>query len=331
MLDDVTGAAIGLFMALEDGAVVLEVLDDDLRIVAVNPAMAALFGIDAASLRGRLGSELYPPAELADVVRRARETLAGGHPTDYEAVRELPQGRRVVRASMIPVGGDRILAYGRDVSDQVEATRKLEELETLADIGSWDWNLIDDTLQWSAQYRRIIGLREDEPASMDRVLELIHPDDLDRVTGRIDLVSSGRDVVRGVTYRVVRPDGEVRVVQGRGEVVTDDAGNPIRMFGTVQDVTDVHRAEEDRQRLQRAIEGQRQALELNDNVVQGLSAAWLAFELGQVDEGVALVRRTTSDAQELVTTALREAARDEPIGPGDLARAAPANVESPDR
>lgn len=333
-LDDIAEAAIGLFMALSDAAVVVDVLEDrdDVRVIAVNPATAAgFFGTEPAALVGRLGSELYPPQELADVVRRARQALAAGEPQSYEAVRERPQGRRVVTATVIPVGPSRVVSHGRDISDHVEALRKLDDLEGLADIGSWQWNLADRSLTWSAHYRRILGVDDDEePATLDRILDRMHPDDRDRVMERVRAASSGAHEGRPITYRIVRPDGEERVVEGRGHVVTDVAGQPIRMFGTVQDVTEAHRAAADRLRLERALAGQRQALELNDNVVQGLSAAWLAFELGQTDEGIALVQRTTRDAQQLVHSLLREAAMDEALAPGDLAREAPANVDHPD-
>ncbi|HSK23615.1 MAG TPA: PAS domain S-box protein [Egicoccus sp.] len=330
-MDEIAEAAVGLFMALTDGAVVLDVLEDrdDVRIVAANQAMAAGFG-GPATLRGRLGSELYPPAELADVVRRARDTLAAGVPTSYEAVRELPQGRLVIAASIVPIGPSRVISYGRDVSERVEATRRLEQLEVLADIGSWQWNLHDRTLHWSRQYRRILGVSDDENPTIERVMELIHPDDRERVRGRAEITSAGQDQPGGATYRIVRPDGEERVVEGRGELVSDDQGRPLRMFGTIQDVTESHRADEDRGRLQQALHRQKQALELNDNVVQGLAAAWLAFDLGQVEEGIGLVQRTTRDAQNLVNALLHEAAENEPLAPGDLARRVPANVDHPE-
>jgi len=330
-VDEIGEAAIGLFMALDAGAAVLDLIEgsNDVRVVAANRMMAARFG-ESGTLQGRLGSEFYPAAYLADVVLRARETIAAGVPMSYEVVREMPQGRVVYAASIVPLGPSRFVTYGRDISERVEATRRLEQLEMLADIGSWQWNLHDHTMQWSPGYRRILGLSEDEKPTMERVIELVHPDDRDRVRGRVEATGSGREEPRNVTYRIVRPDGVERVVEGRGETVSDEQGQPLRMFGTIQDVTDSHGADEDRRRLQRALQRQKQALELNDNVVQGLAAAWLAFDLGQVDEGIGLVQRTTRDAQSLVNALLHEAAADEPLAPGDLARRAPANVEHPE-
>lgn len=330
-MDELGEAAVLLFEALDEGAVVLDVIDerDDLRVVAANRAVAGELG-DPAALVGRLGSELYPPAELADVVRRARETLAAGEPTRYRAVRELPQGRLVVEATIVPVGPSRVITYGRDVSAEVEAASQLEQLESLAQIGSWHWNLDDGSFRLSAEYRRILGWGSDDPVTVETIAQAIHPDDRERVLERMQLTSTGRDEVRGATYRIVRPDGEERVVHGTGELVVDGEGRPIRMFGTTQDITARANAEEDRRRLDRALERHQRALELNDNVVQGLSSAWLAFDLGEIDEGIALVRRTTRDAQNLVNAMLHEAAADEPLAPGDLARRVPANAEHPE-
>ncbi|GGI04248.1 PAS domain-containing protein [Egicoccus halophilus] len=330
-MDELAAAGFALFEAMSDLVVLLEVLgdEDDVLVVAANQAATDAIG-EGVSLPGRRGSELYTHSDLADVVGRARQVLATGEPLTYQAVRELAEGRRVAAATMIPVGASsRVVVHGRDISDQVESYRRLAELEELAEIGSWQWNIRDDVVTWSPQYRRIVGATPGEPASMARSLELVHPDDRRLVAERVDLVSRGADRPRGLTYRIVRPDGEERVVQARGEVVAGDDGRPLRMFGTTQDVTEERRAEADRQRLEAALTDQRRAIELNDNVVQGLCAAWLAFELDRVEEGIALVRRTTRDAQQLVTGLLTGAASDGgPFAPGDLARVAPANPAS---
>jgi len=329
-LDEIAEAASALFDALADGAAVLEILPDeqDVRVVAANAAAVAVFQFPTSHPAGRLGSELYPPEELADLLRRVGDARAVGGPVSYRAVREQPHGRRVIEATMVPVGPDRTVLHGRDVSDHAEALRLLDELERLADIGSWGWNVADGSVSWSLQYRRIHGLDDHEPASITRMLGLIHPDDRERVVNRIDLVGAGQDAVaRGLTYRIVRPCGEERRVQSRGDLVTDRRGRPVRVFGTLQDVTEQHRAERARHRLDGALARQRQALELNDNVVQGLSAAWLALELGEVEDGVDLVRRATQDAQRLISRLLHEASEGEPLEPGALARVSPANVD----
>ena len=73
--------------------------------------------------------------------------------------------------------------------------------------------------------------------------ELIHPED------RQILVQAVAEALRGgrrydVEYRVVRPNGEVRLVHSQGDVMRDESGRPRRMFGTVQDITERKRAEQ---------------------------------------------------------------------------------------
>lgn len=86
--------------------------------------------------------------------------------------------------------------------------------------------------------------------------------------------------------RIVRPDGEVRYLSSNGQVVTDESGSPVRMRGTCVDITDRVHAEEARHeaavKLGEFHERQRQACEINDTVVQGLTATLYALEPGDL-------------------------------------------------
>jgi PAS domain S-box-containing protein len=77
-----------------------------------------------------------------------------------------------------------------------------------------------------------------------RWLSLIHPDDRPRTAAAVD--AALQDGPRyDVEYRVMRPDGEQRMVRSQGDVIWDDSGQPIRQFGVMQDITDLWRAEEE--------------------------------------------------------------------------------------
>ncbi|HEV2094101.1 MAG TPA: PAS domain-containing protein, partial [Rubrobacter sp.] len=74
-------------------------------------------------------------------------------------------------------------------------------------------------------------------------MELVHPDDRERVRRTIDEALDGGKPY-DVEHRVVRPDGEVRVVHRRAEVVRDEGGEALRTIGTVHDITERKEAEE---------------------------------------------------------------------------------------
>ena len=116
--------------------------------------------------------------------------------------------------------------------------------EQSAGIGVWSIDLSSDHVRATAQFFRIMGLEPtDEPIPVDRVRELRHPDDRERVlAGFREALDGGRDAYE-IEYRIVRPDGQLRWIFGRGRVVRDAAGKPVRYSGVDLDITDRKAAE----------------------------------------------------------------------------------------
>jgi hypothetical protein len=102
----------------------------------------------------------------------------------------------------------------------------------------------------------------------------------------------------------------------RGQPVVDASGRPQGITGIYQDISDRRQAEHDRRRLSEAQLRQLQAREINDEIVQRLVVAQLAFELGEVDRATNALHSTLSTARRLVTELLGEG----PIEPGSLRR-----------
>jgi len=134
--------------------------------------------------------------------------------------------------------------------DLQESKARLEEAQRVAHMGHYYWDLIANRVTWSDELYRIYGLTPREgPIDMAMVREMMHPDDRDHVfKAAEEAVRSG--VHSEAEHRVVRPDGEVRTVQGLGTVKRDASGRAYEMFGTVQDITDRKRAEEALRRSQ---------------------------------------------------------------------------------
>lgn len=117
----------------------------------------------------------------------------------------------------------------------------LEEAERSASVGSWEWDVEKGTLTWSRQMYEIAGLDPDgDPVDLDTYRSRLHPDDRDR---HMDVVEA--TLRNGGTFahdhRIVRPDGEVRVIHGRGRVEMGPDGTAVRMLGSAQDVTELDR------------------------------------------------------------------------------------------
>lgn len=131
--------------------------------------------------------------------------------------------------------------------------RQLASAQAIAHVGSWEWDMVTNVVTWSDELRRMYGVSADAPAGYAEFIARAHPDDRDRLES---LVSQTLTTKRSVDYewRCVRPDGEVRHILGRNVVVTNAAGEAIRMAGTSLDITERKQAEENQRTLLRELQ-----------------------------------------------------------------------------
>ncbi len=122
--------------------------------------------------------------------------------------------------------------------------QRLAEAQAVAQMGSWEWNVVSGELWWSSETYRIFGLRQGElEPSYETFLGRIHPEDRERVQAALSSSLEQRTPYL-VEHRVLRPDGSERIVQERGVLQWDEAGKPQSMLGTTQDITARKRGEE---------------------------------------------------------------------------------------
>ena len=131
-----------------------------------------------------------------------------------------------------------------------ESNARLEEAQRVAHVGYWIWDLATNQVTFSNETCRIYGLEpQEDPIDLETIRELIHPEDRECVFENAE--RAVRDGVHIETeHRVVRPNGEVRIVHSPGDLKRDASGRPYQLFGTCQDITDRKRAEEALQRAQ---------------------------------------------------------------------------------
>jgi PAS domain S-box-containing protein len=126
-----------------------------------------------------------------------------------------------------------------------DSERKLDAAQRIAHVGWWERDYITKRVSLSEEAQRIFGVPPvDLPQWHDRWANLIHPEDRARAAEAAAAAMHGGPRY-DVEYRVVRPDGAVRVVHSQGDVVRDESGRPVRQFGVMQDITELRRAEED--------------------------------------------------------------------------------------
>lgn len=122
--------------------------------------------------------------------------------------------------------------------------RQLAEAQQLARIGSWNWDIENNVVTWSDEIYRIFGLKPQEfGGTFEAYLDLVHPKDRDLII-KIAENPVGKNEPFSYYYRIIRPDGEVRILYNRRNIFTDEHKNIVRSFGTLQDVTERVQAEE---------------------------------------------------------------------------------------
>ncbi len=146
-----------------------------------------------------------------------------------------------------PAGLQRIIRYAMERRRQGEALRRSEEglikAQRIAHLGNWDWNIATGEFHWSDEVFRIFGLRPgDFSPTYESFLGFVRQDDKLLVNRAINEALYERKPYQ-IEYRITLANGEERYVDCQAEVTYDRADYPMRMVGTIQDITTRRKAE----------------------------------------------------------------------------------------
>ena len=126
-----------------------------------------------------------------------------------------------------------------------ESENSLKEAQRIAHLGNWDRDLVSNELRWSDEIYRIFGLKAQECEAKHEVfLNAIHPEDRELVKKAVNDTLHERKPY-SIDHRIILPNGVERIVHEQAEVIFDETGTPVRLIGTVQDITERKRAEEE--------------------------------------------------------------------------------------
>jgi two-component system, cell cycle sensor histidine kinase and response regulator CckA len=244
--------------------------EDGGRMVYVNKAALAHYGYSLEKLLTMRIPD-WDPAYDMNLLPMPPYDPAAGEFSRFETIHKVASGKLVpveITSSIIELHG-KIFVYGYflDISERkaVEASLKeseknLRDAQRIAHVGNWTSDLSKNLQSASEECYRIFGLsHKDFPRTIEAFLELVHPDDRDRVRTATENISDECQNHQ-LEFRVIRPDRSERIVKVHEEVVTYDPEKPARIVGTVQDITSQREAEEERLSIERKFQ-QSQKLE----------------------------------------------------------------------
>jgi len=154
--------------------------------------------------------------------------------------------------SLVFLGLIVVMGYelSRDVLRAAQLSRELRESEarmslaaTAADLGMWEWDIVQDKIWTTDNSRTRLGVGISERVDFNRFLQSLHPDDREDVSHALAKSMNGEGDY-GVEYRVVLPDGQVRWIAAAGRSEFDAGHKPVRLRGVSMDITRRKQAEQ---------------------------------------------------------------------------------------
>ncbi|WP_372724053.1 PAS domain S-box protein [Immundisolibacter sp.] len=230
----------------------VKIIGPDGRLEQMNPAGLAMIEADddpAQVIGQRVDSLIVPEHRYAFNALTARVLAGESGNLEFEIV-GLKGTRRWLETHAVPLhdettGGISLLGVSSDISsrkqgqaDLLEKQQALSEAQRIAQVGSWSRRLDTRTIVWSDETYRLYGVSPEQfVPEPEAVMALVQAEDRPLMRAWLEACFAKQEPA-DVEFRVTHPDGQVRMLSGRGMLETDADGTAIGMVGTVQDITE---------------------------------------------------------------------------------------------
>jgi PAS domain S-box-containing protein len=234
------------------------ILDAEHKVIKANTTMAKIFGVTPDKAVGLICYKEVHGAGCPIEECPHQALLKDSKSHEVEIYEESMGGHFLVSVSPIfdthgnltgSVHIARDINERKTVEEKIKTSQqRLANAQAIARLGSWDWDIVNNALEWSDEVYRIFGLTpQDFEATYEAFINTIHPDDREFVALSVDEALSDKKPY-SIDHRIILPDGTERVVHEQAEVTFDENGNPVSMSGTVQDITERKIAEQQTQK-----------------------------------------------------------------------------------
>ena len=286
---------------IEQAPDALILADEAGRIKLFNKQAEHMFGFNRAEIKGQLIEQLIPSRFVGHDVKR-------NHYISNPEVRHMGIGRELtaitkhgdefpVEISLSPLStseGMMVTAAVRDISVRKQVEGELRDVEARRDlaleaakIGTWDWDMLLDSLTWDDRMFEIYGCDPAEELSYDMFDAYLHPDDRERVLGEVSVAAEGKGDFLS-DYRIVLPDKSIRYINAMGRMHLNEEGVAARMIGVCIDISERKLVEQEIHELNEHLE---RRVEERTNELQAVNE-----ELRKSERRAQLLRKVVSDA-----------------------------------
>lgn len=244
--------------------------------------------ITLANYLKMIGDENKPVRE-----KEINQSIEAGKPFNYYLKITTPSGNEKILNSIGDVERDsngniiRMLGTVMDVTEIKQAEEKIKSSEKqlkaaqkITKLGSWEVDLMSGEIVWSEEMFRIYDIPlNDEPHTYDQLKHLIHPDDVDKVE-KLNEQLAVHPIETDIDYRIITNEGRLKYLDTVIRVETDENNTPLKLFGSVQDITELKIVEEElRMTNARLIEAQKELVHNEKLAALGRFSSGIAHEI----------------------------------------------------
>jgi len=205
--------------------------------------------LDAHTVADRLTRDMEGnPSELLTTLSSRAQSLRNARMVNIE--KEMQQRQDTLLFGGALLTGFALLGFfllvdrqvGRPAQQAAELAALIEQAEDVAKFGAWEWDLRDGDQYWSPGMYRMLAIDPAQPASRQRMLDVVHEQDRSMVEERIG-VAMQQGGTFDLEYRVLIGSGVERVIQERGSAIPGTDGHWVRLTGIIYDITERKLAE----------------------------------------------------------------------------------------
>jgi PAS domain S-box-containing protein len=226
------------------------VVDDTGRYIDVNEAACQMLGYSKNELEKKFIHDLLAEESMEAGLAHFKELTETGKARSELWHKHKDGSIHLFSIAAVKLSENRFLGFAKDITKRIRAEESLakseeglKQAQEISHLGNWNIDLVNQKTTWSGEMYNIFGVKKDEvQPSTELLISHIHPDDRERMMNFMkdsekDLISSSS------TFRIVRKGGKIRNIYTENRFALNKKGNPVGIYGIIQDITERIQAE----------------------------------------------------------------------------------------